>query len=1230
MTFIRALFERLSWVRSCSAASLFLLAVPTLARGQQRPQAIVGRVTTDSGAPIRDADIFVTIAPSAETVSGKSDSTGAYRVTIVNATGEYLLYIGAVGRKPFRQRVTMAAGDSIAVVNAKLASAVTTVAAVQVQARRPRPTRGLGGDNNGAGTDGNSKVFDGVTNSLPPELQGNFDAMAALIPGLAVSSNGVSAFGMGSDANMTTLNGMTFTGGAVPKDLKTTTNFLLSPWDPTLGGFSGALTQATVARGTNITQHAAHLTVDDPALQATDPTAARFGQKFTNIQASDTRSGAFSLDKYFYNYSIQASRQTAPVSSLLDLDADALAHAGISADSALRLTQILGGDHIPLTAGGIPSERTTTSALFLERFDRAVPNPAGNNAPAPIYSLIVGGNYLESAAPSLAPTTLPAYTGKTTTGGAFAQALYSTYFGAFGDYINETATGLSYRDTRGSPYLTLPSGNVLIASSLGADVPTIGSLNFGGNSGLARDNRVLSWEATNQTNFLVDHQSSLPGKLYFQSRYEHFDQSLAANRLGAFNFASLSDLANNAPSSFSRTLNVPDRSGGEWTGAGALGGSWTIPKLTLAGGARVDANSFTGVPTLNRRLATTFGIPNNAAPNSVALSPRLGFNWFPHAQRGMSIFGGSMGSTYRGGYQIRGGVGEFRNFLPSTLLADAIGSTGLPGSTERLSCVGPASPTPNWAAYMTDPSSVPSTCADGGAAFADTVPSAVLVDPSYSPSRAWRATLGWTNTLFGNYIAVDGTYSWNLDQAGNVDLNFAGARQFALNNEGGRPVFVPATSIVAATGSVSPVYSRMSPNFGQVIDRVSDLRGATRQITVYAIPNVPFRWGLVTLGYSYIDARSQARGFDQSTSTDPRLVEWAPSAFTPRHNFTLQAAHLFFQGKVGLTWAGRVMSGQRYTPTVAGDVNGDGWLNDRAFIFNPARADTAVARGIKDLLATGSGSAKTCIASQLGTLASRNSCVGPWTATMNASVFVPYVPGTNRRMQASLNIANPLGGLDQLLHGSSKLHGWGSAPLIDGTLYQVRGFDPSTQQFVYAVNPRFGATSPSASTFRTPFRLTLDVRLDYGRSSQEQALDLNLRIKPPLAGTRATADTIKNRYMKTGFSDVYMVMLHYADSLALNQAQMEKMLAQQKILQAKADSIYGSLAGYLVALPSDYDVKTALARTTKTSDDMWNVVYAESPFIKGLLTPGQIRLLPAPIRDMVTTPGYKGRFFFGF
>jgi hypothetical protein len=590
----------------------------------------------------------------------------------------------------------------------------------------------------------------------------------------------------------------------------------------------------------------------------------------------------------------------------------------------------------------------------------------------------------------------------------------------------------------------------------------------------------------------------------------------------------------------------------------------------------------------------------------------------------------------RGGPSIRGGVGEFRNFLRSDLLSDAIGTNGLPGGTERLVCTGPAAPTPDWQAYLNSQSAVPSTCAGGSSVFADTARQAIVVDPSYTPMHSWRGTLGWTNNILGNYVALDGAYSLNLSQPGVVDLNFAGAPKFTLSDEANRPVYVSPSSIVSTTGVASAVESRRVGSFSRVSDRVSDLRGDTKQATAYIIPNLPFSAGFIALSYTYSDARTQARGFDLSTATDPRAVEWASVASQPRHQFVVQAARNLYK-RVAMTVSTKVSSGLRYTPTVAGDVNGDGWSNDRAFIFNPATtADPSVASGLTDLLSKGSKSARECLQSQLNTLAGRNSCVGPWSATMNASLLWTNIPRTDNRLTLSLNLANPLGGLDQLLHGSDKLHGWGATPIPDGTLYQIRGFDPTAQRYQYQVNPRFGNTDPAFSTFRSPFRITVDARMTLGKNSQEQAVVLNMRVKPPLAGTRATEDTIRNRYVcgnvsgANGYSDIYKFMLRLADSLALSRDQVEKMQVRQKYMRGKADSVYGELAKYLVALPNDYSAKDAAKHVTDTENAMWKLIYGESTFLTELLTKGQIRLLPGPIFNMVTNNAtFQGRFYFG-
>jgi hypothetical protein len=185
--------------------------------------------------------------------------------------------------------------------------------------------------------------------------------------------------------------------------------------------------------------------------------------------------------------------------------------------------------------------------------------------------------------------------------------------------------------------------------------------------------------------------------------------------------------------------------------------------------------------------------------------------------------------------------------------------------------------------------------------------------------------------------------------------------KFTMSAESNRPVFVSPSSIVSAPGSMSPVESRRTASFGRVGDRVSDLKSDVRQITGYVTPNLPFRLGLLTLGYTYADARVQARGFDGGSATDPRKVEWGPQPFTPRHQVIMQNSGALPRSLI-VSMTTRVMSGLRYTPTVLGDINGDGWGGDRAYVFSPASApDTGVARGIQDLLTNGSSSARDCL-----------------------------------------------------------------------------------------------------------------------------------------------------------------------------------------------------------------------------------------------------------------------------
>src|SRR5262249_60503829 len=82
-----------------------------------------------------------------------------------------------------------------------------------------------------------------------------------------------------------------------------------------------------------------------------------------------------------------------------------------------------------------------------------------------------------------------------------------------------------------------------------------------------------------------------------------------------------------------------------------------------------------------------------------------------------------------------------------------------------------------------------------------------------------------------------------------------------------------------------------------------------------------------------------------STADNPLATYWANSAQGP-HQFTYNLRYNLFNA-VAISWSGNFRSGSAFTPIIAGDVNGDGYSNDRAFVYSPnAAGDTALASGM--------------------------------------------------------------------------------------------------------------------------------------------------------------------------------------------------------------------------------------------------------------------------------------------
>jgi hypothetical protein len=559
--------------------------------------------------------------------------------------------------------------------------------------------------------------------------------------------------------------------------------------------------------------------------------------------------------------------------------------------------------------------------------------------------------------------------------------------------------------------------------------------------------------------------------------------------------------------------------------------------------------------------------------------------------------------------------------------------------------VGAAVPIPDWGAFAANPGSIPTQCADGstGSVFASNAPNASLFASDFSAPRSVRSNLNWSGPLFNNRFngTVDVTYSLNMNQPSTVDLNFAPNQRFTLGEEGGRPVYAQPASIISTTGTIAARDARVSQLFNRVSMLESDLRSESRQLRLGLFPmsfSSNFSW---SLNYTLAAVREQYRGFS-STAGNPLTTAWSRSQGESRHQISYNLNYNFFDA-VRVNWFGQFRSGTLFTPSIAGDVNGDGWSNDRAFVFDPASAsDPAVASAMRTLLESGSASAKRCLRSQLGTIAARNSCEGPWTSNANLSIsFNPMKVRMPQRATLSFSVSNPLGAADLLLHGQSRLHGWGQFAFADPTLLYVRGFDSTAKRYKYEVNPRFGSTNPQFSTFRAPVTLTMQLRVDVGPTRERQQLTQQLDRGRKTQGQKMPEFMLKAMYGSGGIVNPIAQMLRQSDTLELTGVQADSLASMNRAYTTALDSIWTPVAKYLAELGQHYDQGDAYAHYTDARKASVDLLITLAPTIKSLLTDAQRRKLPSLVASYLdprylagvrsgTAGGSAGGAFAGF
>ena len=1172
--------------------------------GSAQTDVIRGKVTGPDALPLQGVRVTATSIPGNVTRSAMTDRSGNFQIAFPNGTGDYFMGYAMFGYSYKQFQIKRVADEDVLIADARM-TIVQLDSIVGNASMQQRPNRFE------AQRDPTSTERTVQTTTLTADQQGDIAAMAAslpgvlLVPGLDGDPAGFSVMGLGPDANTVTLNGVQTDANGLPRDAQMSGSLTTSSYDPSRGGFSGANFNIRPRSGSNYISRGLSLVTTTPQMQWTDRAAQALANDYTNISVGGMMSGPIKLNKAFFNTSFELARQSRDNLSLVGGNALGLQTAGVAIDSVSRFIGILGDRGVPTILGSEHSNRVNDRASMLASVDISPPNSTTGQS----FGFTLNGSYNRQTPVSGGITQLESAGGDRKSWSGGLQGRHSGYFGLI---LSETSAGFNLSHDSDDPYLNLPSGRVRVSSVFTDGSNSVQNLVFGGNQGMgtstqsknASFSNTLSWFDNNNK-----HRIKLGSELRFSSTTS--DQS--SNLLGGFVFNSLEDLQAGIPASFTRTLSQRERSSGQFTGMVSLGDSYRhTPDLQFQGGIRIDANAYTKDPERNALVESTFGRRNDDVPTPITISPRLGFSWTVGKSNEIAAFSGAFVAPRA---VIRGGIGMFASNYASGQITQVLDNTGLPSGIQQIVCTGPAAPIPDWASYANDPSSIPDRCADGtsGTVFSNGAPNVTLFAKDYAPSKRLSGDLSWNGAILDSRFTlnVTGTYSLNQNQQRSVDLNFAPTSRFTLADDG-RPVFVEPTSIVATTGAIASRDSRVSQSFARVTELRSDLESRTGELKFQLSPIIrtPTKFGW-NLAYTYTNIREQVSGFS-STAGDPLSVEWARSGQGP-HAINYSLRYRFFDA-VDVSWNGQLRSGSAFTPTVAGDINGDGYSNDRAFIYSPdAVADPDLAAGMQQLLVNTSDRTRDCLMRQMGRIADRNSCRTPWTSSASLNITLDRAKfRMPDRAGINFSVSNPLGAADLLMNGSGGLRGWGQSPITDQSLLYVRGFDETTRQYKFEVNERFGATRPQFITLRSPVTLTASVKYDLGPTREKQQLNQQLAFGRSTPGSRMPVTQLR---MTGAYSipNPVVQILRSQDSLRLTREQADSLAVLSRRFAYKSDSLWTPVAKYLAALPEKYDEEEAYGRFMDARRQQLDMLVSIVKPIRELLTPTQRRKIPSYI-----------------
>ena len=592
----------------------------------------------------------------------------------------------------------------------------------------------------------------------------------------------------------------------------------------------------------------------------------------------------------------QLSHRSTPVLSLGTADAGTLRRLGVSGDSVARFRDILGRAGLDVLPDG--EDAAADQGTGMIRLDWEI---GGGH----VATLRADGRVSDRSEPASA-LALTRDESRYRAGSAGVMGQLVSRMGAGANALR-VSTSRGWWRTEGVE--EVPAGRVRVGAD-GID-GAVRTLEFGGGGAAGRGNS-RSLEVTDEltTRLGAGHRV----KAGVQYGRDETEATSDGDRLGIFTFASLADLEAGRPASFTRTLGARRRSATTAYAGAWLGDVWQVGRdLSLTFGVRADRSWYPARLPFDTAAAAAFGLTGRI-PASTSLSPRLGFTWSVRSSHDVLSR-----------ITVRGGVGRFAGDLSPAALAGALSETGISGG-ERLSCVGPAAPAPDWAAYLRDPGTVPAACALGAPSFSQRTVALTVWSPEFRAPSAWHGSLGFDWEPVRRYtLRAEAKWVRDLGQPAAFDANLRRAPEFFLGNEDGRPFYAPPAAVDPATGGAASGAGRVDPEYGVVRRMESTGRASAMQLNVglTAWPGGGSR--VIRAWYSYTRSRDQVGalptvgGSAPSAAGDPFTLQGGTADFERRHSFLVSLSGPVTRS-LGVGMVGRMTSGAPYTPLAGGDA----------------------------------------------------------------------------------------------------------------------------------------------------------------------------------------------------------------------------------------------------------------------------------------------------------------------